>query len=182
MKLKKIFDKIQKIETKNLILREIQVKDAKDFFEYYTSENICKYLDWNGPKSLEEAEEYIYTWRKGYEENWILPFAIVNKSNDKMIGTIIFSEFIGKRADLGYEICEAYWRKGLMYEALDKLLPIVIREFDLERIQSIVFKDNEASKRLLDKLKFNEEGLLKKYSYHIVSGECIDSYIYALVL
>ena len=69
-----------------------------------------------------------------------------------------------------------------MYEALDKLLPIVIREFDLERIQSIVFKDNEASKRLLDKLKFNEEGLLKKYSYHIVSGECIDSYIYALVL
>ena len=146
MKLKKIFDKIQKIETKNLILREIQVKDAKDFFEYYTSEKICKYLDWNGPKSLEEAKEYIYTWRKGYEENWILPFAIVNKSNDKMIGTI------------------------------------VIREFDLERIQSIVFKDNEASKRLLDKLKFNEEGLLKKYSYHIVSGECIDSYIYALVL
>lgn len=56
MKLKKIFDKIQKIETKNLILREIQVKDAKDFFEYYTSEKICKYLDWNGPKSLEEAK------------------------------------------------------------------------------------------------------------------------------
>lgn len=58
--MKKIFNKIQKIETKNLILREIQAKDAKDFFEYYTSENICKYLDWNGPKSLEEAEEYIY--------------------------------------------------------------------------------------------------------------------------
>jgi [ribosomal protein S5]-alanine N-acetyltransferase len=182
MKLKKIFDKFPRVETKNLILREIQISDAKDFFEYYTGKNICKYLDWNGPKNIEEAEEYIYIWRKGYEENWILPFAIVDRSTNKMIGSVIFSEFIGKRADLGYEICETYWKKGLMYEALDKLLPIIIRELDLKRIQSIVFKENIASKKLLNKLRFKEEGLLKKYSYHIVREECIDSYIYALVL
>lgn len=182
MKLKKIFDKFPRVETKNLILREMQVNDAKDFFEYYSSEKICRYLDWNGPKNIEEAKEYICVWKKGYEENWILPFAIVDKSNNKMIGSIIFSEFMGKRADLGYEISEAYWRKGLMYEALDKLLPIIIRELDLKRIQSIVFKDNEASKKLLSKLNFYEEGLLKKYSYHVVSGECIDSYIYAFVI
>lgn len=182
MELKQIFNRFQIIETKNLILREVQLNDAKDFFEYYNSENICRYLDWNGPKNIEEAEEYIYVWIKGYEENWILPFAIVDKSTNKMIGSIIFSEFIGKRADLGYEICEAYWGKGLMYEALDKLLPIIIRELDLKRIQSIVFKENEASKRLLSKLNFYEEGLLKKYSYHVVSGECIDSYMYALIL
>ena len=182
MQFKKIFDKFPRVETKNLVLREIQMTDAKDFFEYYTGKNICKYLDWNGPKNIEEAEEYIYIWRKGYEENWIFPFAIVDKSNNKMIGSIIFSEFIGKRADLGYEICETYWGKGLMYEALEKLLPIIIRELGLKRIQSIVFKDNIASKKLLNKLQFKEEGLLKKYSYHIVTGECIDSYIYALVL
>jgi len=179
---KEIFDEFPIMETENLILRDIQLRDAEDFLEYYKSDNICKYLDWNGPKSREEAIEYICMWRKGYEENWILPFAIVDKNTNKMIGSIIFSEFIGKRADLGYEISEIYWRKGLMYEALNAILPIVIRSFDLKRIQSVVFKENEASKRLLKKLEFQEEGLLKKYSYHIENKECIDSYMYSLVI
>lgn len=179
---KDIFNEFPVMETKNLILRDIQLRDVEDFLEYYKSGNICRYLDWSGPKSKEEAIEYICMWRNGYKENWILPFAIVDKKSEKMIGSIIFSEFVGKRADLGYEICEAYWGKGLMYEALNTILPIVIEGLDLKRIQCIVFKENEASKRLLRKLNFQEEGLLKKYSYHIENKDCIDSYMYSLVM
>ena len=50
---------------------------------------------------------------------------------------------------------------------------------DLVRIGAIVFKKNEASNLLLQKIGFEQEGLLKKYMHqHNVPH---DTYIYSLI-
>lgn len=43
------------IQTKNIILRKLQLDDALKLFNYYSYENVHRHLDWNGPGTLERS-------------------------------------------------------------------------------------------------------------------------------
>lgn len=50
---------------------------------------------------------------------------------------------------------------------------------DLTRIGAVVFIDNDASNKLLTKIGFQKEGVLKKYMYQ--NGVANDTYVYSLL-
>ncbi len=172
---------IPTIESENIILRKIEEKDAVDLFKYYNNEQVYKHLDWNGPDSVEGAKKIIQIWNKGFEQGWIIRFAIAEKISDRIIGTIFLNEFEGKRAEVGYELSEDYWRQGIMSEAMKKILDFGFIELDLIRIQALVCEENIACKHLLEKFNFLKEGYLRQYEYHSVSGKCKDMYLYSLL-
>lgn len=182
MNFEKIFNDFPIVESENLILREIRVDDAADLFNYYSNEAVYRYLDWYGPESIEKAEEIIKIWRQGYDEGWIIRFAIVSKKTNKIIGTVFLSEFYeGVRGEIGYELSEAYWRQGIMTEVLNNILPLAFDKIGLIRIQAFVNTLNIASKTLLKKVGFKEEGSLRKFEYHSIEKVCNDMSIFALL-
>lgn len=169
------------IEGKKIRLRKLKLEDANELFKYYSNENVYRYLDWNGPETLEKSYEVIKIWNKGYIDGWIIRFAIVNKVTDKIIGTIFLSQFEGRRAEIGYELSEGYWRKGIMSEAMQEVISFGFKKLRLVRIQAFVCEENIASRNLLKKFNFKEEGYLRKFECHSVTGECKDMYIYGLL-
>lgn len=64
--------------------------------------------------------------------------------SDEVIGTIFLSEFEGKRAEIGYELSEKYWQRGIMSEAMNEGLAIGFNQLGLVRIQAIVAEENIA--------------------------------------
>jgi len=169
------------VQTERIILRKLKLEDAPSLFNYYSNENVYRYLDWNGPETLERSYEVIHFWNEGYDKGWIIRFAIANKETDEVIGTIFLSEFTGKRAEMGYELSEEYWHRGIMSEAVREVLSIGFNQLDLVRIQAIVTEENIASKQLLSKFNFKEEGCLRQFECHSVTGECKDMLIYSLL-
>jgi len=101
--------------------------------------------------------------------------------SDEVIGTIFLSDFVGKRAEMGYELSEEYWHRGIMSEAVNEVLSIGFNQLGLVRIQATVAEENIASRSLLTKFHFKEEGYLRQYECHSVTGECRDMLIYSLV-
>ncbi|MFJ3390385.1 MULTISPECIES: GNAT family N-acetyltransferase [unclassified Lysinibacillus] len=95
--------------------------------------------------------------------------------------TRFLSEFEGKRAEIGYELSEDYWHRGIMSEAVKAVLSIGFDQLGLVRIQAIVTEENIASKKLLSKFNFKEEGCLRQFECHSVTGECKDMLIYSLL-
>ncbi|HEY1407135.1 MAG TPA: GNAT family protein, partial [Spirochaetota bacterium] len=164
-----------------IVLRKIEKSDAHDICQYYSNENVYRYLDWNGPESIEKCGEIIDRWNKDYAKGWIIRFAIVDKETEKVIGTIFLNDFRENRAEIGYELSEAYWRKGFMSEAMREVLKLAFHKFDLSRIQAFVHKENESSIGLLKKFNFKKEGYLRQYEYHSVTGECADMFIFSLL-
>ncbi|MFE6169505.1 GNAT family N-acetyltransferase [Viridibacillus arvi] len=169
------------IETQTIRLRKLRLEDAPALLKYYSNENVYRNLDWNGPETLERSYEVIKLWNKGYDAGWIIRFAIADKVTDEIIGTIFLSEFEGKRAEIGYELSEQYWRRGIMSEAVHEVLSIGFNHLDLVRIQAFVSNENIASKVLLKKFNFKEEGYLRKFECHSVTGECKDMWLYSLL-
>lgn len=76
------------IQTKQIQLRKLKPEDAINLYNYYSNEKVYRYLDWNGPESLEKNYEVINSWNEGYEKGWLIRFAIADKSTDEVIGTI----------------------------------------------------------------------------------------------
>lgn len=181
MNFSKLLGTFPTVQTKNIILRKLQLKDALSLYNYYSNENVYRHLDWNGPGTLERSYEVINAWNKGFEEGWIIRFAIADKVTDEVIGTIFLSEFAGKRAEIGYELSEEYWCRGIMSEAIHEVLSIGFNQLGLVRIQAIVTDENIASKKLLTKFNFKEEGCLRQFECHSVTGECKDMLIYGLL-
>lgn len=181
MNTSKLLSTFPTIQTKSIILRKLNLEDAPMLLNYYSNENVYRNLDWYGPETLEKSYEVINIWNKGYEEGWIIRFAIADKATNEIIGTIFLSEFVGKRAEIGYELSEQYWGRGIMSEAVQEVVSIGFNQLGLVRIQAFVTEENITSKKLLAKFNFKGEGCLRQFEYHSVTGECKDMLCYGLL-
>ena len=97
-----------------------------------------------------------------------------------MIGTCGYNIWVrpAHRSLLGYDLNRSHWGQGLMGEALTAILDFGFGAMQLNRVEALTFPQNTASKRLLTKLGFKKEGLLREYEYP--KGSPQDMAIYSL--
>jgi [ribosomal protein S5]-alanine N-acetyltransferase len=169
------------LETERLILRELTKEDAKDIFACFSNDNVTRYYGQDTLDNIEQAEKFVDFFSKNYNEKRGIRWGIEIKGTKGIIGTIGFNAWFPKhkRAEIGYEIHPAHWRKGYTFEAASKVLSYGFNAMGLTRIGAVVFIDNDASNHLLTKMGFQKEGILKKYMYQ--NGEANDTYIYSLL-
>lgn len=145
--------------TKRLIIRPINIRDAKDMYEYATDPRVGPYAGWEPHRSIEETKQIInmmtgYKTRIGSET-----FAIVERKSFKMIGTIELYNLIPDfKAELGYSLNPNYWNLGYTTEAAFKILEHGFLKLNLKRIEAGTFIDNIASQKVCEHLGMKYEG------------------------
>ncbi|MBX5482799.1 MAG: GNAT family N-acetyltransferase [Myxococcaceae bacterium] len=81
-------------------------------------------------------------------------------------------------AEVGYWLGRAYWNRGIATAALRTLTSHVFSTFgELERLFALVFADNLASCRVLEKAGYTREALLRRNA--IKEGRIRDQVLYA---
>lgn len=181
MDFNKIFNDFPLIELDNIRLRALKKSDGSELFAYYSNTKVHQYLDWYGPSTLKKSLEAIEIWDKGYKQGRIIRFAIADIKSDLLLGTIFLTDFEGNRAEIGYELREDAWGKGIMSKAMAAVIKMAFESLDIRRIQAFVSPENKSSIKILEKFDFKEEGLLRQYEYHSVTGEAKDMIIFALL-
>ena len=93
------------------------------------------------------------------------------------IGIVLNSDIHRLTAELGYWLGESHWGKGIMSQAVKRMVDYVFKNFpDLLRLWAAVFEHNKSSMRVLEKAGFELEGIRKKGA--IKNGLVIDEYVY----
>jgi [ribosomal protein S5]-alanine N-acetyltransferase len=169
------------LETERLVLREITRKDTGSIFACFSNEQVIRYYGQETIGSLVQAEQIINFFSKNFNEKRGIRWGIERKGTEGIIGTIGFNNWVPKhkRAEIGYEIHPDHWRKGYTTEALSKVLSYGFDVIELARVGAVVFIENEASNKLLEKMCFEKEGTLRGYMQQ--NGRAYDTYIYSLV-
>ncbi|XP_024028039.1 uncharacterized protein LOC112093574 [Morus notabilis] len=68
-----------------------------------------------------------------------------------------------RRGEIGYAVKANYWGKGIATEAVKLALSCVFKELKfLDRVEGLVFEENKASQRVLEKAGFVREGVFEK--------------------
>ena len=109
-------------------------------------------------------------------------FFVLRESDNALIGGCTISNVrrgVTQCCTLGYWIGSQFARQGYMTQALRLLLPFVFRTLGLHRIEAACLIDNDASKSLLARVGFQQEGLARRYL--LINGEWADHLLFALL-
>ncbi|MDR9856260.1 GNAT family N-acetyltransferase [Paenibacillus sp. VCA1] len=169
------------LETERLILREITKEDTESIFACFSNGEAMRYYGQDAFEHREQAERLIGFFADSYREKRGIRWGIERKDAPGLIGTVGFNAWSPKhrRAEIGYEIHPDHWRKGYASEAVACILAYGFEALSLARIGAVVYTENAASSRMLIKLGFREEGLLRHYMFQ--SGVSHDTYAYSLL-
>jgi ribosomal-protein-alanine N-acetyltransferase len=154
------------LETPRLRLRPLTAADAPAVFMYASNPRMTAYTLWETHASIDDTlwfvSEYAYSRYANAEPD---PLGIIRK--DDPLGTVIGSVggfWVSQSnavMELGYSVAEPYWGRGIAVEASRVLLDYLFEQYPITRLQARVFVGNDASERVLQKLGFTREGVLR---------------------
>ena len=96
------------------------------------------------------------------------------------IGVMVGTGTEEKTGQFGYWLGRAYWGRGIATVAAAAMLQHAVKHLPVVRLQAPVFSWNPQSMRVLEKVGFQREAVLRKSVYK--DGEVIDSVLYAYVV
>ena len=168
------------IETERLILRPFIQTDLDDFYEYASVEGVGEMAGWKHHQSKEESQQILNRFIENDKT-----FAIVLKSNNKVIGSLgieeygmedkltEFSNYIGR--EIGYVLSMSYWGIGIMPEAVKAVIDYLFKVLDFDFLTCGYYDFNRQSKRVQEKCGFT---YYKDYNYttryNTIEDACIN--------
>lgn len=161
-----MFEVFPRLETKRLDLIEIKQNHLHDFFDLFQDERVAKYYNVSPFKDLREAQVYLDLFDSRIKRKIGVRWGIAPKGRSNIIGTIGFNSFHrNHKANLGYDLQFAYWNQGIVTEAAKEVINYGITHLGINRIEAEVMVGNSASDRVLEKLGFKLEGILRDWLF-----------------
>lgn len=162
-------------------LRPLRADDADALFAMKSDPRVMRY--WSHAPWTERAQavaqlEQLECDRERVE---FYQWAIAVDGDDALVGTMSLFALnrAHKRADVGYSLASRVWGKGYATEALKLAVDFAFDTLGLARLEADIDPRNEASCRLVERLGFTREGLLRE-RWH-VADEVTDSAMYGLL-
>jgi ribosomal-protein-alanine N-acetyltransferase len=148
------------LKTERLTLRQLVMGDANEIFALRSDDNVNKYLGRKPSKSIDDAKAFIQAINENIKRNDSVYWAITLSGTDKLIGTICLYEFLdgNVKAEIGYELLPGFQGKGIMQEAISKVIDFGMQHIGLHSIEAYTHSENHSSTRLLEKFNFKNNG------------------------
>ena len=167
--LKLNFDPFPVLTTERLILRRLTLADAPEIFFLRSDQSILQFLSKEPAATIKEAEDFITLINNNIDNNESIMWAIVLKEDpSKVIGSICFWRVEKEhfRAEIGYVLGPAYWRKGIMKETILKTLDYGFSVMGLHSVEARINPANIASSSVLESTGFVREAFFKEDFFH----------------
>ena len=166
------------LETERLTLREVVESDDEFMLDLLNQPSFIKYIGDRNVRNLEQSREFIESrYRKSYAENGFGLYAVELKAEaaseeipnpksqipNQVVGICGFV----KRdtlpdVDIGFAFLPQFERQGYAFESASAVMNYGREVLGLSRVVAITTQDNESSGRLLEKIGFKFEGLIRQ--------------------
>jgi [ribosomal protein S5]-alanine N-acetyltransferase len=174
-------DALPTLDAPRVRLRWLTSDDVDGLFAIFSDDEMMRY--WSSPamKERAEAETLLARIQRQFAEKFGFQWGIERKEDRRLLGTCtLFHIHPGNRCgELGYALASPYWKNGYMLEALTALLDYAFGPMNLRRLEADVDPRNASSLRILDRLGFQREGLLRER--WDVAGDIQDSIFLGLL-
>jgi [ribosomal protein S5]-alanine N-acetyltransferase len=168
------------LDTPRLLLKSITADDVDLFFREFSNPLVNEYIfDAEPCHSIDDAKKWIdwYTNDVLDHNRWV----IISKETGRRLGTCGFHMWDSQnnRVELGYELLPENWGKGYMTEAVTATLDFAFNDMKIHRVYATTYIKNVRSQKVLERLGFEKEGLLKDFFYF--HGKYYSQLLYSLI-
>lgn len=157
-------DALPTLDAPRVRLRWLTADDVDGLFAIFSDEQMMRYWSSTAMKSRAEAEDLLARIHRQFVDKSGFQWGVERKQDGALLGTCtLFSiHHMNMRAELGYCLHSAHWGQGYMREALVALIDHAFQVLKLRRLEADVDPDNANSLRILDRMGFRREGLLRE--------------------
>ena len=149
--------------TERLSLRPFTVDDAEFILTLLNEPSFLRYIGDKKVRNLDDARQYILNGPvASYERNGFGLLLVQLKDSDTPIGMCgLLKRDELPDPDIGFAFLPAFWNKGFAFEAAAAVLHDARERLKLQRILAITSLDNDASIKLLERLGFRFEKIVR---------------------
>lgn len=164
-----------------VITRRWQLADAKDLALALNNLKILNNLRDGLPFPYTEADgKQFISDMLSADQTKTFSFAVeVDGKVAGSVGAFRQNNIHCKTAEIGYYVAEEFWGRGVATLAVKSVCEYVFAHTDIIRIFAEPFADNAASCKVLEKVGFELEGILK--SNAVKCGQVKDMKMYAIL-
>lgn len=146
------------LETDRLIIREWKETDLEDFYEYAKVDGVGQMAGWDPHTSITESKTILDMFIKEKKT-----FALELKDNHKVIGSLGLEELsltLSEKyenltgREIGYVLSKDYWGKGLMPEAVSRVIKFCFETENYDYLMCSHSVINDRSRRVIEKSGF----------------------------
>ncbi|TXC66482.1 GNAT family N-acetyltransferase [Piscinibacter aquaticus] len=169
------------MHTARLTIRRVQPDDLGDLLEVNGDDTVTRFLPYPTWKSATDAQLWFERMAALQAAGATAQFVIEHRELARVIGSCLLFRHdpASGRAEIGYVLGRAHWGQGLMHEAMRGFIVHAFGTLGLRRLEADVNPLNQASVRLLERLGFRREGLLRQR--WVTKGEVSDSLLFGLL-
>lgn len=151
------------LETDRLIVRWLSTDDAGFILQLLNEPSWLRFIGDKGVRTMEDARNYILNGpMEMYSRLGFGLYLVELKEDGSSIGICgLIKRDSLEDVDVGFAFLPKYWGKGYAYEAASAVMEYGKRALGLNRIVAITSKENYVSGKLLEKLGFNFERMVK---------------------
>ena len=181
MPFKDCFKEFPFIRTDRLVLGELRVDDASAMCRQMRAlPGNSGWVGTHATESPEHARRRICHHNAAFKRKANIHWAIRKAKGKSLIGLCKLFEFeYQSKAEIGYWIGTRYWNNGFATEAVRSVVAFAFGMLELHRVYASTDVTNLASQRVLEKLGFEKEGVLKQDARR--NGVWSDSAIFAIL-
>ena len=169
------FSPFPELKTERLLLRKLTLNDRYELMWLRSDERVNQYLGREKSMNINEAATFIDKINKNLEENkggyWVICLA----EDPALIGTICLWNFDLEKdlVELGYELSPMYQGKGIMHEAVGRIIEYAFENMQVKVITALTDPHNESSRKVLEKSGFRRDPGHKYVSAAEADGQAV---------
>ena len=152
------------LETARCYLRKLEITDAAQMYENSLSDPmVSQYMSWECYLDIESVKGYLEKWQEFYNQN-ALYWGVFLKENDDLLGAVYLCDE-NSHAEVGFiSYCfgSKFRGNGYATEAVKAVLKFGFFQEEYSNITTFCARSNIRSQRVLERLGFKYEAVLRK--------------------
>ncbi|MDY6399007.1 MAG: GNAT family protein [Treponema sp.] len=144
--MKSVYEEVPVFENEKYLLRFVVNNDANDLLEVYSDKNAHPFFNSDNCHgdnfyypTLERMNEAIHFWIDSYKNKWFVRWTIIQKQNNKAIGTIeLFNregnDSFNHAGVLRLDIKSDFEQSGIIEQILKEIIESAFKLFDTNKI------------------------------------------------
>jgi len=145
---------MEQLETERLILRPFVLEDIDDFYEYCSQETVGPNAGW----AKHDSKEHSLKILSGFVEKGDVLAVCLKSVANKVVGSVGLHEKTDESGanyyEIGYVLSTLFEGKGIMTEAVKRVLEYAFTDLKVPRIYVCHFIENNRSRRVIEKCGF----------------------------
>jgi ribosomal-protein-alanine N-acetyltransferase len=170
------------LQTQRLTLRPLEAGDADAMHALMSDAEIMAFWDVAEIDDIELTKAIMDAQLRDMDLGRALYWAMIRREDGAFVGCCDLSEIDRwhHRAEIGFMVGKPFWSDSYGYEAMQAVMSHAAQGLHLRRLSARAHLGNVRSVRLLVRLGFEEEGLLRGYIAR--AGERRDCLVFGLLL